>query len=318
MKIIKMAFVAFLLLASTVHAQDWERFTTLTERLPDVQVLVLNPAIPCCTNRDRYVRIALKDLLKGLVRFPDNLLRYAIARNEYSPTADNIKSGNTVNGWSHAVRLPPAGSIEPAYLRKVYVAVPIPGEGESYWFSYGEDTANPGSNSFPDFMETGIVFTVDGVGYEVFQSRLGISNAETTMMAFYFDVNALPPAIPFGTLSIDGGFANEGSDVTFTITHTEPAGYTRLHNVTVGWTTAPFTAQPYDPATAGLDYTAATGTLTFAPGETAKTLTVTTLTDSLSSEETEAFTVEMRNLSGAKLRSRYSDDAYGYIRNVAP
>ncbi len=66
--------------------------------------------------------------------------------------------------------------------------------------------------------------------------------------------------------------ANEGSPLTYIVTMT---GSTCSQNVTVQYATSNVTA------TAGLDYTAASGTLTFAPGETSKTFTVATATDKL-------------------------------------
>src|SRR5690606_8590188 len=53
-------------------------------------------------------------------------------------------------------------------------------------------------------------------------------------------------------------------------------------------------------ATAGSDYTAKTGILTFAPGETTKTITVSVLDDSVF-EGPEAFKVVLSGASGANL-----------------
>src|SRR5262249_56750415 len=58
--------------------------------------------------------------------------------------------------------------------------------------------------------------------------------------------------------------------------------------VTVGYATVEGSA------TAGSDYAAASGTLTFAPGETAKTIDVTVFGDSLD-EVDETFAVELQN-----------------------
>ncbi len=93
----------------------------------------------------------------------------------------------------------------------------------------------------------------------------------------------------------------------FNATNTEPSGgsggtanvLVRLANpsslpVTVGYATADGTA------TAGSDYTAAAGTLTFAPGETDKTLTLTILDDSLD-EAVEEFFVNLSNPSNATI-----------------
>ncbi|WP_088889424.1 DUF4347 domain-containing protein [Leptolyngbya ohadii] len=53
-------------------------------------------------------------------------------------------------------------------------------------------------------------------------------------------------------------------------------------------------------ATAGADYTAASGTLTFAPGQSSRTITVPILEDSLT-ESNETFTVTLRNPTGTAL-----------------
>ena len=65
-------------------------------------------------------------------------------------------------------------------------------------------------------------------------------------------------------------------------------------SVTVDWATSDGTA------TAGTDYTAGSGTVTFAPGETAKTVPVATLPDT-SAEGNETFSVTFSNASGATL-----------------
>ncbi len=69
-------------------------------------------------------------------------------------------------------------------------------------------------------------------------------------------------------------------------------------------------------AAAGADYTAASGTLTFAPGETAKTVSVALLDDSID-EGKETFTLRLSNPRGAYLRKRHRE-AKGVIRNDDP
>ena len=64
--------------------------------------------------------------------------------------------------------------------------------------------------------------------------------------------------------------------------------------VTVDWTTADGTA------TAGEDYAAASGTLTFGPGETSKTIRVALL-DTADVDGTETFSVQLGNASGITL-----------------
>jgi hypothetical protein len=67
------------------------------------------------------------------------------------------------------------------------------------------------------------------------------------------------------------------------------------HTVTVNFATAPDTGGA-NPATAGSDYTATSGTLTFNPGEMVQTISVPVLADGDASETNETFLV---NISGA-------------------
>jgi hypothetical protein len=76
----------------------------------------------------------------------------------------------------------------------------------------------------------------------------------------------------------------------FTVTLSEPS--TSL--VTVAYSTA------NGSATVGADYTTASGTLTFAPGETTRTILVKTLNDS-AAEPSETFTVNLSNAVGATI-----------------
>ena len=64
--------------------------------------------------------------------------------------------------------------------------------------------------------------------------------------------------------------------------------------VTVDYATSDITAD------AGMDYTATSGTLTFMPGETSKTITVTLLNDTVY-DDTERFRVTLSNPTGAAL-----------------
>ena len=88
------------------------------------------------------------------------------------------------------------------------------------------------------------------------------------------DKNAPP------SLSISDTSAREGTGATFTVTL---AG-TTLQEVRVGFNTVDSLAK------AGSDYSARVGTLTFAPGERSKTITITILDDT-ASEPTEEFFV---------------------------
>ena len=110
------------------------------------------------------------------------------------------------------------------------------------------------------------------------------------------------------TVSIAGGSGTEGDDgsIAFTVTLDEAASGT----VTVDYATADGSAE------AGDDYTAASGTLSFAAGETSKTISVA-IDDDIDNESDETFTVTLSNASGADLGTQA---ATGTIRNrpVAP
>ena len=91
------------------------------------------------------------------------------------------------------------------------------------------------------------------------------------------------------TLSIDDAVAvSEGEVAEFTVRLSAPSGVA----VSVSYATADGTAA------AGSDYTAASGTLRFEPGETAQAITVTVLDDG-EPESDETFTVELSAPSGA-------------------
>ena len=102
--------------------------------------------------------------------------------------------------------------------------------------------------------------------------------------------------------------AKEGKDASldFAVTLSRAAS----HEVTVDYATKDGTA------TAGADYTATSGTLTFAPGETAKTVSVALLDDAID-EGKEKFKLKLSNPQGAYLRAMHRE-AVGVIRNDDP
>ncbi len=105
------------------------------------------------------------------------------------------------------------------------------------------------------------------------------------------------PALP--QLSIADASAAEGDTVQFTVTLTGTSNQT----VTVDFQTGDGTAK------AGSDFTAASGTVTFTAGETAKSISVATLEDTIR-EEDETFSVTLTNPEGATLAD---DTATGTI-----
>jgi K319L-like, PKD domain len=89
------------------------------------------------------------------------------------------------------------------------------------------------------------------------------------------------------TISIDNASATEGGAENFTVSLSAPQPGT----VTVDFTTANNTA------VAPGDYTAATGTVTFAPGDTSEPVTVQTIDDNVV-EGVETFAVNLSNATG--------------------
>ena len=98
------------------------------------------------------------------------------------------------------------------------------------------------------------------------------------------------PELSIGDASVTEGDAGESATLTFTVTLSPAATLP----VTVDWKTADGTA------TAGTDYTAGNGTLTFSTGENSKTVTVTVTGDD-ADEPNETFTVTLSNAPGATL-----------------
>ena len=110
--------------------------------------------------------------------------------------------------------------------------------------------------------------------------------------------------------------AREGTDAAavFTVRLSRAAS----HAVTVDYATADGAGSwaGTAPARSGADYTATSGTLTFAAGETRKTVTVPILDDAID-EGTEYFLLRFSRPDGAKLESRYRE-TQGLIRNSDP
>ena len=110
-------------------------------------------------------------------------------------------------------------------------------------------------------------------------------------------------------LSVADARADEGAGATVDFEVPLSRAYTNAeHSVTVDYATADGTA------TAGEDYTAASGTLTFAAGETVKTVRVALLDDAIDEGE-ETFTLRLSNARGARVAD---GEATGTIVNSDP
>jgi hypothetical protein len=114
-------------------------------------------------------------------------------------------------------------------------------------------------------------------------------------------VAALPPPM----LSVGDASTAEGNSGTVQLAFPVTLSRAATTSVTVGYTTANGTA------VAGGDYTAATGTVTFSPGETSKAIVVSVLGDT-AVEPDETLTVSLSNPVGATIAD---GSAVGTIRN---
>ena len=117
---------------------------------------------------------------------------------------------------------------------------------------------------------------------------------------------AAPPALSVANATAAEPEAGESTTLDFVVTLNRAASAT----VTVDYATSDGTA------TAGADYTAASGTLSFQPGDTAKTVSVQVLDDS-HNEGSETMTLTLSNATGAVINSNAAQ-ATGTITNNDP
>ena len=150
--------------------------------------------------------------------------------------------------------------------------------------------------------ETSASVTVSGYGEWVVRVRACNDAGCGHPVARHLTVENVAPPLP--TLSVADARAGEGGALRFAVRLSEADDAA----VTVDYATADGTAA------AGDDYTAAAGTLTFAPGELEQTIEVAALADR-AEEGDETFTVSLSNPSGATLAD---GEATGTVENIAP
>ena len=151
---------------------------------------------------------------------------------------------------------------------------------------------------------------VDGTAYDI----TGLENGKTyvvrvdTRNAADDGVQAgtriTATGTPSPTLSVGDAQGDEGDALEFGVTLSSAS----TREVRVGWRTEPGTAQ------AGDDYESGNGELTFAPGETVKTVQVQTLDDA-HDDPGETFNVQLSGAQGATIED---GDAIGTINNADP
>ena len=133
----------------------------------------------------------------------------------------------------------------------------------------------PGETAIPDSDVSGVVVRAIGGAYQDRDGNLSTASVNSLHLAHNWKV------------TVADATATEGADDTIDFEVSLNAR-DDCKTVTVDWATEDSTA------TAGEDYTAASGTLTFAPGETSKTISATVLDDTVA-DTGESFTLRLSN-----------------------
>ena len=142
-------------------------------------------------------------------------------------------------------------------------------------------TVTPTDDNIFEVTETAVLTLTSGTGY-----ILGTTSSATVNITD----NDPQPTISINDVAVIEG--NSGTtNATFTVTLSNPSS----QPITVNYATVDGTA-----TTADLDYNAATATISFAPGEISKTVTVAVVGDT-KSENPEAFTVNLSNVTNATI-----------------
>ena len=172
-------------------------------------------------------------------------------------------------------------------------------EDVDYDAGSGRITFNPGDTS-----KTIEVTTIEDEENEVAETfTVDLSNATNATISDASGTGTIDNKVPDPEISISDASASEGETLLFHVTLNRESSST----VTVNWKTTAGTA------TEDVDYDGDNGTLTFNPGDTSKTIEVTTIEDE-ENEVAETFTVE---LSGATNATISDASGTGTIDNTA-
>lgn len=127
-------------------------------------------------------------------------------------------------------------------------------------------------------------------GAETFTMSLSNPSDGATLGSSLFPTATINDNDSIPSLSIGGAYAVEGGSLVFTVTRTGATGGTNSVSYATGNGTA----------IAGLngDYTAASGTVTFSPGQTSRTISITTLDDIFSESFNENMYVNLSTPTG--------------------
>jgi hypothetical protein len=193
---------------------------------------------------------------------------------QYAPVCSNITRDDVP--FETAVQIPPQCTDKnerDTLFELVSVTQPESGEGTTALL----DTDGDGKNDTIEYTPP--------AGYDetTFFTYTVRDEAQNTSTAATVNVTVLPTGAPVIAIA-DAALSESDGNMVFTL---QRSAQTNTTNV------VSFSMQD-DTATAGADYTAASGTVTFSPGETQETITVPILPDAID-ETTERFRVNLTN-----------------------
>ena len=221
---------------------------------------------------------------QGVATITDNDPPPTLSVNDVSVTEGD--AGTTTATFTASVSAVSANAVTFDWTTAVGSAT----EGVDYVAASGSRTVTPGATVAT------IDITVNGDVIDEIDETfvIALSNPGNATIADGSGLGTITDDDPLPVLSIDDVSVPEGdagtSVATFTVTLSAASGQT----VTVGWATAD------DGAAEPGDYTSATGTLTFVPGDTSETIPVTVNGD-LMAELDETFSVNLSAPSNATL-----------------
>ena len=211
-------------------------------------------------------------------------MRFSAIANHTTPQQGDATAGSACGGTVDFVAVDGTVSIQPG-TNQVSISVPVCG-----------DTAIEGNETF-----TGLVRDVQGAGAYCLE-----------LCAAYGTItdNDTAQPIPFGTgpgLSVSNASVTEGDPSTglflqliHRLSFTVSLSAASTRTVTVDYQTAPKLATGGTQCLFGTDYLSASGTVTFNPGETSKTVLVTVCADNVT-ETNETMILRLSNPIGATL-----------------
>jgi hypothetical protein len=212
----------------------------------------------------------------AVVREPDgSVTDLGAMPNGYDSYGEDINNAGQVVGYG-VVDIPDLWSTIPGYRPFIWDAtggmVRLPEISSGFWFSYEDESA----------------LAINDAG-AILVNCSGASSSAVHDRAFL--LTPIPPGTPSVSIA-NAPAVTEGHTGTRTATFTVTLSAASNQTVTVAYATADGTA------TAGTDYQAASGTLTFAPGEISKAITVQAVGDRLP-EPTETFVVNLSSPTNA-------------------